>query len=71
MNVKTVKKPARRVDTSYVSRFKMQAYGYNNLYPQNIAQITEASGTAMLCIDRYARFIEGYGFGNDAVAEPR
>lgn len=69
MNVKTVKKPARRVDTSYVSRFKMQAYGYNNLYPQNIAQITEASGTAMLCIDRYARFIEGYGFGNDAVAE--
>ena len=46
MNVKTVKKPKRRVDIGYVSRFKMQAYGYDNLYPQNLARITEASGTA-------------------------
>lgn len=51
MNVKTVKKPKRRVDIGYVSRFKMQAYGYDNLYPQNLARITEASGTAMLCLN--------------------
>lgn len=68
MNVKTVKKPKRRVDVSYVSRFKMQAYGYDNLYPQNLARITEASGTAMLCLNRYARFIEGYGFDSDILA---
>lgn len=68
MNVKTVKKPKRRVDVSYVSRFKMQAYGYDNLYPQNLARITEASGTAMLCLNRYSRFIEGYGFDSDVIA---
>lgn len=68
MNVKTVKKPKRRVDIGYVSRFKMQAYGYDNLYPQNLARITEASGTAMLCLNRYARFIEGYGFDSDVIA---
>lgn len=68
MNVKTVKKPNRRVDIGYVSRFKMQAYGYDNLYPQNLARITEASGTAMLCLNRYARFIEGYGFDSDILA---
>ena len=68
MNVKTVKKPKRRVDIGYVSRFKMQAYGYDNLYPQNLARITEASGTAMLCLNRYARFIEGYGFDSDILA---
>lgn len=44
----------------------MQAYGYDNLYPQNISKITDASGTATLCLNRYAKFIEGYGF-NDAV----
>lgn len=68
MNVKTVKKPKRRIDIGYVSRFKMQAYGYDNLYPQNLARITEASGTAMLCLNRYARFIEGYGFDSDILA---
>lgn len=68
MNVKTVKKPKRRVDIGYVSRFKMQAYGYDNLYPQNLARITEASGTAMLCLNRYARFIEGYGFDSDILS---
>lgn len=68
MNVKTIKKPQRRIDASYVSRFKMQAYGYDNLYPQNLARITDASGTARLCLNRYSRFIEGYGFDNDALA---
>ena len=68
MNVKTVKKPKRRVDISYISRFKMQAYGYDNLYPQNLARITEARGTAMLCLNRYSRFLEGYGFASDILA---
>lgn len=68
MDVRTVKKPKRRIDTSYVSRFKMQAFGYDNLYPQNLALITDASGTARLCLNRYARFIEGYGFDSDLLA---
>ena len=68
MNVRTIKKPKRRIDTSYISRFRMQAYGYDNLYPQNLAHITDASGTACLCLNRYARFIEGYGFNDNILA---
>lgn len=68
MNVKTAKKAEKRIDTGYVSRFKMQRYGENNLYPQYLADITRASGTAELCLNRYSKFIEGYGFDEDMLA---
>lgn len=68
MNVKTTKKPKPRIDTSYIGRFKMQSYGNDNLYPQNISAIAKASGTAELCIDRYAKFIEGYGFNSEQLS---
>ena len=69
MNIRTIKKPQRRVDVSYVTRFNMQSYGFDNLYPQDCAKVAAASGTADLCIARYARFIEGYGFEDAAVAD--
>lgn len=69
MNVRTVKKTQRRIDTSYVSRFRMQAYGNDNLYPQNMRMITNASGTAELCLCRYAKFIEGYGYLSEELAD--
>lgn len=69
MNIKTAKRPQRRIDISYVSRLRMQSYGDDNLYPQNIQRLTAASGTAQLCIARYAKFIEGYGFNSEAVAQ--
>lgn len=68
MNVKTAKKPKPRIDISYVSRFNMQAYGHDNLYPQKISAIAKTSGTAELCIDRYAKFIEGYGFDSEQLS---
>lgn len=68
MNVKTAKKAEQRIDTGYISRFKMQRYGENNLYPQYLAAITRASGTAELCLNRYSKFIEGYGFDDDTLA---
>lgn len=68
MNVKTAKKAERRIDTSYVQRFRMQAYGRNNLYPQDLQQISMASGTTELCLNRYSKFIEGYGFDSDIIA---
>ena len=68
MNVRTAKKPSQRVDTSYVMRFNMQSYGEDNLYPQNIRLITQQSGTAELCLSRYAKFIEGYGFNDSTLA---
>lgn len=69
MNVRNAKKPQKRVDTSYVSRFRMQAYGHDNLYPQSLRAITGASGTAELCLSRYTKFIEGYGFADQSFSE--
>lgn len=69
MNVKTAKKPQRRVEVNYEQRFKMQSYGADNLYPQNVMSITGASGTAQLCLNRYKKFVEGYGFNNEFFSE--
>jgi hypothetical protein len=68
MNVKTAKKSPPRVDVSYLTRFNLQTYGVDNLYPQHLQDITGASGTAELCLNRYSKFIEGYGFDNEAFA---
>lgn len=68
MNVKRAKKPEARVEVKYSSQLRMQMYGNDNLYPQNVMAITNASGTATLCLNRYAKFVEGFGFHNDALA---
>lgn len=69
MNVRNAKKPRKRVEVNYEMRFKMQRYGIDNLYPQNIVDITNASGTAKLCLARYEKFIEGYGFNDESFSE--
>lgn len=69
MNVKNTKKPEQRVESQYEQRFKMQSYGRDNLYPQNIMSIVSASGTAELCLGRYEKFVEGFGFQNENLSE--
>lgn len=69
MNVRNAKKPQRRIDVNYEQRFKLQSYGNDNLYPQNIMAITAASGTARLCLNRYEKFVEGYGFNDEVLSE--
>lgn len=64
MNVRTAKRVQKRLDVNFERRFNMQSYGHDNLYPQNIRDITSASGTAQLCLSRYEKFVEGYGFNN-------
>lgn len=68
MNVKTTKKPQPRYDVSWSQRFNMQQWGGDNLYPQHLQRITSASGTAELCLNRYAKFIEGYGFNSELLS---
>lgn len=68
MNVKTAKKPKPRIEVDYSSIHDLQTYGYDNLYPQHLQRITAASGTAELCIGRYAKFIEGNGFNDTRLA---
>jgi hypothetical protein len=62
MNVRTAKKPEPRFGNKFSSQFNMQTYGEDNLYPQNLMVITDASGTGSLCLGRYSKFIEGNGF---------
>ena len=69
MKVSQVRKSGRRVETRYLSRLGIQSYGIDNLYPQDLMQITRASGTAELCLNRYAKFIEGFGFRNEVLSE--
>lgn len=69
MNVRNAKKPQKRLDVNFERRFKLQSYGQDNLYPQNIMAITAASGTAQLCLSRYEKFVEGYGFDDETLSE--
>ena len=70
MNVKTAKIPPSRVEKDYSSRFNVETYGEDNLYPQHLKRIVQASGTATLCLNRYAKFVEGYGFGGLLASMP-
>lgn len=68
MNVRSVKKPEQRVDTRYISALGLKSYGADNLYPQHVGDIIDASPTGSECLDRYARFIEGNGFADTSFA---
>lgn len=63
MRVKDLKKKASsRIDVNYLRQFGIQSYGEDNLYPQTLRQVVQGSATGSECVERYADFIEGYGF---------
>lgn len=62
MNVKTAKKTERRFDSTLLSNLRIQSYGHNNLYPQEITKLVACSESASSCMDRYVSFIQGNGF---------
>jgi len=62
MNVKTTRRAERRFDVPYMSNLGIQAWGYNNLYPQELLALVYASESASTCMDRYITFIQGNGF---------
>lgn len=69
MRVKDLPKPAKAINTSYISSLGIQAYGDYNLYPQTVRNIVTASKTAGGCMERYIDFMEGKGIANEALAE--
>ncbi len=68
MNVQQVKLTAPRFVTTYNSSLNIQNWGRDNLYPQHLARIAAASGTAELCLSRYCKFVEGDGFRDGLAA---
>lgn len=69
MNSKLARKSQKRIDTSYLSALRIQRYGWNNLYPQDVDKIVRNSATGVACLDRYAKFIKGNGFYNEILSE--
>ena len=69
MNIKSLKQPDKRVEIGYNSRLDIQAYGHNNLYPQQALAVVMASPNGRQCLDRYAKFIEGNGLEDKALAD--
>lgn len=58
----SVLKAGQRSESRNDCNLGIQTYGENNDYPQRCKEITDASGTAKSCINKYAKFIAGRGF---------
>lgn len=63
------KKSSPRIDRRYLRTLGIQAYGYDNLYPQTFKNIISSSSTGAECNERFADFIEGNGFSNVLFSE--
>lgn len=63
------KKSSPRIDRRYLRTLGVQAYGYDNLYPQSFKNIISSSSTGAECNERFADFIEGNGFSNVLFSE--
>ena len=50
-----------------VRQYNIVGYGLDNLYPQTVKNITEASSMAESVINTRAEFIEGKGFVNEQI----
>lgn len=68
MNIKSLKQPDKRVEIAYNSHLDIQAYGHDNLYPQHALAVVMASPNGRQCLERYAKFIEGRGLQDEALA---
>jgi len=69
MNVRTVKRTQPRIEYPNITNLGITAYGYNNLYPQEIKSIVACSESGTTCLNRYVQFIQGNGFKDVAFAE--
>lgn len=70
MKVKELKKKSSpRIDVKYLQSLGIQTYGDDNLYPQIIRDIVNASSSGRECADRYLDFIEGNGYNDIALSE--
>lgn len=68
MTIKQLPKAAPSVDIGYLSKYGIQAYDRDNLYPQNVLLIVGQSKTGTGCLERYIDYIEGNGIADKALA---
>lgn len=65
MRVGTLKGLEPRFSTPNIKNLNIQAWGDDNLYPQNISKVIAASDSGVLCLNRYIEYIAGNGFENE------
>lgn len=68
MRVGSLKDTGARFRIPNIKNLKIQAWGENNLYPQDAYRILSSSDSGVVCHDRYAKFIAGNGFENEIFA---
>jgi len=69
MRAITLPHTGERIDISYLTSLHIKAYDRDNLYPQRMSDLINASSTGRACLDRYARFIEGGGLNDVKLSE--
>lgn len=69
MQVYSIKRPEKRVETRFNSNLNIQSYGNDNLYPQRMQNLIRNSSTGGTCLERYIAFIEGNGLEDALFAE--
>ena len=62
MNVRELPRPQKRFKTPYNAELQIKKYGEDNLYPETIRGILQASPTGFACYSRFAHFLYGSGF---------
>lgn len=65
MRVSTLKGLEPRFSAPNIKNLGIQAWGDDNLYPQNISKVISSSDSGVLCLNRYIDFIAGNGFENE------
>lgn len=51
-----------------VTRYKVESFGEDNLYPQTVNLVVQNSGRAVSCVNKFSEFIEGKGFVDQVFA---
>lgn len=69
MNIGQTKKVEKRVEATYVQTLGIKSFGEDNLYPQMLRGLINASRNARTCVERRATYIEGNGIVNQALAD--
>jgi len=64
----TVTDVSKRIDVKANKQEGFIKYDIDNLYPQRVVDIINASGTGTLCTSIFAKFIYGGGFKNEELA---
>ena len=69
MKSKSTTNTVKRIDFAIVKQFHIEAYDFDNIYPQRVLDIIGDSRTASSCMSRKQKFLFGGGFLNPKISK--